>query len=51
MQVLYFFLLCLAYLAVSLLVMIEEFAMIWLGLVENYVFVAVNLGSDFASIL
>lgn len=34
---------CLAFLGASLLVMIEEFAMIWLNLVENYVFVAVNL--------
>ncbi|KAJ1394139.1 Zinc finger, RING-CH-type [Sesbania bispinosa] len=36
------FLPCLAFLGASLLVMIEEFAMIWLSLVENYVFVAVN---------
>ncbi|WJX78300.1 hypothetical protein P8452_61538 [Trifolium repens] len=41
---LYCFLSCLAFLDASLLVMIEEFAIIWPNLVENYVFVAVNLG-------
>lgn len=45
MQELYCFLPCLAFLGASLLVMIEGFAMIWLSLVENYVFVAVNLGN------
>ncbi|GAU40987.1 hypothetical protein TSUD_300660 [Trifolium subterraneum] len=40
---LFCFLPCLAFLGASLLVMIEEFAMIWPNLVENYVFVAVNL--------
>ncbi|WJX41387.1 hypothetical protein P8452_28747 [Trifolium repens] len=44
LQELYCFLPCLAFLDASLLVMIEEFAMIWPNLVENYVFVAVNLG-------
>lgn len=37
------FLLCWGYLGASLLVMIEEFAVIWLNLVENCVFVAVSL--------
>jgi hypothetical protein len=46
MQELYCFLPCLAFLDASLLVMIEEFAMIWPNLVENYVFVAVNLGNN-----
>lgn len=46
MQELYCFLPCLAFLGASLLVMIEEFAMIWLNRVENYVFVAVNLGNN-----
>ncbi|GMN33578.1 hypothetical protein TIFTF001_004236 [Ficus carica] len=42
---LYCFLLCLDYLGASLLVMIEECAMIWPSLAENYVFVAVILAS------
>jgi hypothetical protein len=46
MQELYCFLPCLAFLDASLLVMIEEFAIIWPNLVENYVFVAVNLGNN-----
>lgn len=40
------FLLCWGYLGASLLVMIEEFAVIWLSLAENYVFVAVSLGTS-----
>ncbi|KAJ0096544.1 hypothetical protein Patl1_27382 [Pistacia atlantica] len=39
-----YFLLCWDYLDASLLAMTEECAMIWLNLVENYVFVAVSLG-------
>ncbi|EXB80852.1 hypothetical protein L484_020110 [Morus notabilis] len=42
---LYCFLLCLDYLDASLLVMIEECAMIWPNLAESYVFVAVILVS------
>lgn len=42
---LYCFLLCLDYLGASLLVMIEECALIWPSLAENYVFVAVILVS------
>ena len=39
---LYCFLLYLGYLVASLLVMIEKFAMIWLSLVGNYVYVVDN---------